>query len=100
MSFDPFNYPMPNRKDLMSLQTINPGKDLAKTTTKNFVTGRLESNNLNTSDIAGKLRFSNLIRCITKATRFSQSQQARVQQYKLGYCQIQSICSSHWTEQA
>lgn len=31
---DPFNYPMPNRKDLMSLQTINPLKDVAKTTTK------------------------------------------------------------------
>lgn len=33
---DPFNYPMPNRKDLMSLQTINPQKDIAKTTTKKF----------------------------------------------------------------
>lgn len=53
MSSDPFNYPMPNRKDLMSLQTINPNKDFAKTTTKSLITGRLESNNLNTSDITG-----------------------------------------------
>lgn len=34
MSGDPFNFPMPNRKDLMSLSTINPQKDLAKTNTK------------------------------------------------------------------
>lgn len=51
---DPFNFPMPNRKDLMSLQTLNPMKDTAKTTTKKFNSGRTESNNLNTSDIAGK----------------------------------------------
>ena len=36
---DPFNYPMPSRKDLMSLSTINPS-DGMKTTTKHFVTGR------------------------------------------------------------
>ena len=51
---DPFYFPMPNRKDLMSLSTINPQKDQAKTTTKNFTSGRMESNNLNTSDIQGK----------------------------------------------
>ena len=45
---DPFNYPMPNRKDLMSLQTIDPMKDNAKTTTKKFASGRTESNNLTT----------------------------------------------------
>ncbi|CDW78556.1 UNKNOWN [Stylonychia lemnae] len=50
---DPFNYPMPNRKDLMSLQTIHPQKDIAKTTTKKFQSSRMESNNLNTSDIHG-----------------------------------------------
>ena len=53
-SSDPFNYPMPNRKDLMSLQTIDPMKDNAKTTTKKFTSGRMESNNLHTQDISGK----------------------------------------------
>ena len=48
---DPFNYPMPGRRDLMSLSTINPQVDNMKTTTKKFISGRAESNNLNTSDI-------------------------------------------------
>jgi hypothetical protein len=52
-SGDPFNFPMPNRRDLMSLSTINPAADTAKTTTKKFQSSRMESNNLNTSDIAG-----------------------------------------------
>lgn len=51
---DPFNYPMPNRKDLMSLQTIDPMRDNAKTTTKKFTSGRTDSNNLTTQDITGK----------------------------------------------
>ena len=59
---DPFNYPMPNRKDLMSLQTIDPMKDNAKTTTKKFASGRTESNNLTTQDITGKC----LMNCCTQ----------------------------------
>lgn len=30
---DPFNWPMPKREDLMSLNTINPDKDLARAKT-------------------------------------------------------------------
>lgn len=33
---DPFNYPMPQRKDLMSLSSINLEKDNMKTTTVKF----------------------------------------------------------------
>lgn len=33
---DPFNFPMPNRKDLMSLSTIHTNVDNSKTTTKKF----------------------------------------------------------------
>ena len=33
---DPFNYPMLNRKDLMSLSVINTDADGMKTTTKKF----------------------------------------------------------------
>ena len=51
---DPFNYPMPGRKDLMSLSTINQG-DTAKVTTKQFTTSRYDSFNLQTKDIEGKL---------------------------------------------
>jgi hypothetical protein len=51
---DPFNYPMPGRKDLMSLSTIDPNRDAMKTTTRKFSTRRFESSNLNTGDIEGK----------------------------------------------
>jgi hypothetical protein len=44
---------MPGRKDLMSLSTVKPHVDNVKTTTKNFVTGRRTSYNLDTSDITG-----------------------------------------------
>jgi len=37
---DPFNYPMPQRSDCMSLSTINANKDGMKTTTFKFATGR------------------------------------------------------------
>ncbi len=37
---DPFNYPMPGRKDLMSLSVIGQEKDGFKTTTKQMTTGR------------------------------------------------------------
>ena len=53
---DPFNYPMPGRKDLMSLSTIDWGKDNMKTTTRKFQTRRFESTNLNTQDITGNRR--------------------------------------------
>lgn len=52
---DPFNFPMPNRCDLMSLSVINKDKDLMKTTTSKFVSGRSASLNLHTKDIDGKL---------------------------------------------
>lgn len=51
---DPFNYPMPQRGDLMSLSTINQNQDMTKTTTKNMITGRGTSLNLDTQDIPGK----------------------------------------------
>ena len=53
-TIDPFNYPMPGRKDLMSLSTIDPNRDAMKTTTRKFSTRRFESSNLNTGDIEGK----------------------------------------------
>ena len=54
---DPFNFPMPNRADLMSLSTIRADKDGMKTTTFKFQSGRSSSNNLNSRDIDGKLYF-------------------------------------------
>lgn len=54
---DPFNFPMPNRNDCMSLSSIRAEKDGMKTTTFKFQTGRGNSNNLNTRDIDGKLYF-------------------------------------------
>ena len=43
LSGDAFNYPMPGRADLMSLQTINAEKDQIKTTTNRFQSTRIES---------------------------------------------------------
>ena len=51
---DPFNYPMPNRADLMSLQTVSAKQDNVKTNTNQFSTKRNTSNNLWTTDIEGK----------------------------------------------
>ena len=48
------DFPMPNRADLMSLQTINAKKDGVATTTNKFSSMRNLSNNLATSDIQGK----------------------------------------------
>ena len=50
---------MPGRADLMSLSTIDAQRDNMKTTTFKFQTGRDLSNNLTTTDIAGKLYFDN-----------------------------------------
>ena len=44
---------MPGRRDLMSLSTITGAADNTKTTTKNFATGRVQSYNLDASDISG-----------------------------------------------
>ena len=55
---DPFNYPMPSRGDLMSLQTIGAKKDNFKTTTKQFASNRNTSSNLFTNDIDGKFHIS------------------------------------------
>lgn len=52
---DPFDYPMPNRKDLMSLSVIDKGRDGFKTTTNKMTTMRQTSQNLNTHDIDGAL---------------------------------------------
>ena len=52
--FDPFNFPMPNRADLMSLSVINKDKDWMKTTTNKFISSRSASMNLHTKDIDGK----------------------------------------------
>ena len=48
------DYPMPNRSDLMSLQTMSAKQDSTKTTTNRFSTVRNTSNNLHTGDIDGK----------------------------------------------
>ena len=53
-STDPFNYPMPSRGDLMSLQTISAKADNVKTTTSRFNSIRNTSDNLFTQDIQGK----------------------------------------------
>lgn len=50
---DPFNYPMPNRADTMSLSVINKDKDYMKTTTSKFISCRANSMNLHTNDIEG-----------------------------------------------
>ena len=66
-SNDPFNYPMPSRKDLMSLSTITPLGDNMKTTTRKFQSGRADSSNLTTGDISGKniLIAITVYRCLT-----------------------------------
>jgi len=52
---DPFNWPMPKREDLMSLNTINPDKDLARAkTAAATMRMRSTSQNLETTDIRGK----------------------------------------------
>lgn len=53
-TIDPFNYPMPNRKDLMSLSTLSAERDAMKTTTSKFYTRRGMSQNLTVADILGK----------------------------------------------
>jgi hypothetical protein len=44
---DPFNFPMPNRRDLMSLSSIDHERDGMKTSTVKFQTKRADSLNLN-----------------------------------------------------
>ena len=48
------DFPMPNRSDLMSLQTITAKQDKVSTNTSKFSTIRNTSNNLATTDIQGK----------------------------------------------
>ena len=50
---DPFNYPMPNRRDLMSLNTIDRELDGCKTNVRQFNSIRATSSNLITDDIQG-----------------------------------------------
>ena len=50
---DPFNFPMPSRKDTMSLSTITADRDLMKTTTSKFYSWRNNSQNLACNDIDG-----------------------------------------------
>ena len=54
-------FPMPSRKDLMSLSTLTAAKDNMKTSTNKFVTGRSSSINMATNDIYGKLHNLNQI---------------------------------------
>lgn len=51
---DPYNYPMPQRGDSMSLAVINQGKDGERTHTSKFNTNRHWNESLKTSDIEGK----------------------------------------------
>jgi hypothetical protein len=54
-SKDPFNWPMPNRDDLMSLDTISKEKDLLRVKTAGAQKrNRVYSQNLDVSDINGK----------------------------------------------
>jgi hypothetical protein len=48
------DFAMPNRADLMSLQTITQKQDQVVTNKSRFTTMRNTSNNLDTSDIQGK----------------------------------------------
>ena len=48
------DFAMPNRADLMSLNTINKKMDQSNTATAKFNTIRNQSNNLATNDIQGK----------------------------------------------
>lgn len=50
---DPYNYHSLNRKDLMSLATIDQQKDGFKISAKDFVSKRKETQNLYTLDIEG-----------------------------------------------
>jgi hypothetical protein len=52
---DPYNYPMPQRSDLMSLSVIDPYKDGENTHAKKFNTSRGFNQALKTSDIQGEL---------------------------------------------
>ena len=63
---DPFNFPMPNRSDLMSLSVINAKKDAMKTTTAKFFSPRSTSLNGTTSDIPGKLFSFNFLGAVPK----------------------------------
>ena len=45
---DPFDYPMPGRRDLMSLSVIDHNKDNFKVTTNKMTTNRNISQNLTT----------------------------------------------------
>jgi hypothetical protein len=62
-SIDPFNFPMPGRKDLMSLSTLNADRDAMKTTTSKFYTRRGMSQNMQVNDILGK--FLSLLKSLT-----------------------------------
>ena len=51
---DPFNYPMPGRKDTMSLAVITAERDQTKVTCNQYVSNRNSSQNLSNQDIDGK----------------------------------------------
>ena len=51
---DPFNFPMPNRADGMSMSTITNKADRVNTHTRKFATARIASENLSNKDIEGK----------------------------------------------
>ena len=88
---DPFNFPMPNRNDLMRLNSIQADKDGMKTTTFKFDTKRDNSCNLFTSDIDGKLHKIFIhplffFRCKPKNSRFKTNRkQAAVEFIKQRY---------------
>ena len=50
---DPYDFPMPNRADLMSLSTINKEKDNMQTHTKKFHSSRAFNQALEVNDIHG-----------------------------------------------
>lgn len=67
-SIDPFNFPMPGRKDLMSLSTLTAERDAMKTTTSKFYTRRGMSQNLTVGDILGKFPFLLFLQLINMLT--------------------------------
>ena len=50
---DPFNYPFPQRSQLMGLSTINETQDFLHSKTKKFNSNRHWNNQLNVTDIEG-----------------------------------------------
>jgi hypothetical protein len=54
---DPFNFPMANRCDGMSMSVIDNKRDMMKTHKTKFATSRISTVNNTTHDIEGKQKY-------------------------------------------